>query len=104
MHVMCHMHYYAERPDGERVMFFMYVTRNLSIYNHLDQEGLVYNHMPRRGYLLIAKGIFYVNIYPARGFLSTTSSFHLMPLMLIESPYGALYRVGTRIFLLTESP
>ena len=39
MHVMCHMHYYAERPDGERVMFFMYVTRNLSIYNHLDQEG-----------------------------------------------------------------
>ena len=61
------------------------------------------NHMPRRGYLLIAKGIIYMNIYPVRGFLSPTS-FHLMPLMLTESPYGALYRVGTRIFLLIESP
>ena len=26
-------------PDGERVMFFMCDTRNLTIYNHLDQEG-----------------------------------------------------------------
>ena len=39
LHVMCYMHYYAGRPDGERVMFFMCDTRNLTIYNHLDQEG-----------------------------------------------------------------
>ena len=43
-------------PDVERVMFIMCDTRNLTIYNHLDQEGHVCNQMPRRGSLLIAKG------------------------------------------------